>query len=188
MSTPPHEQPQYRYHIDAADIVVACDQVWFDFADANGAPELCRPPGVINRPLWEFISSLETVALYRMLLARVRAQGEPVAVSFRCDAPECRRSMRLELHPLPDNGVAFTSTLLAEEPRPAVRLLDARTPRSDVFIGVCSWCKRVRVEGVGWLEVEEAIEALGIFQDAALPQLTHTICESCYAAVIAALD
>ena len=62
-------------------------------------------------------------------------------------------------------------------------------PRSDAHIKMCGWCKQVLVEGRGWLEVEDAAEALQLFRQTRLPpQITHAICEPCFSGAMAALE
>ena len=39
-----------------------------------------------------------------------------------------------------------------------------------------------------WLEVEEAVLALRLFESSVLPLLNHTICEVCYEEMSRALD
>lgn len=183
---PPLDQ-QFVYHVDRYDTVVYCDTAWLRFAQANDAPEL-DVAHVVGRPLWDFIATAETKDLYKLLVAKARAEHTPVTVSFRCDAPTCRRVMRLRIAPIADGRLAFTSTLEEEEPRPYVALLDPTVPRSEAYLKMCSWCKRVLVEGAGWLEVEAAAEALQLFHQTHLPHITHAICEPCYSGVLAALD
>lgn len=80
--------------------------------------------------------------------------------------------------PLQDHRLRLTGRLLREEPRPPLALFDATRERSDEFVIVCSWCKRVRV-GADWREAEDAVAALGLFDAAVLPQLSHGMCDSC---------
>ena len=44
---------------------------------------------------------------------------------------------------------------------------------------MCGWCKRVAVPPDRWLEVEEAVAALALFDEPRPPQLTHGVCEEC---------
>lgn len=178
---------QFVYHVDQHDRVVYCDAAWLRFAEANEAPEL-DAPAVLGRPLWDFIATAESQTLYQLLVAKVRAEHRPVTVSFRCDAPTCRRTMQLRIAPLANDHLAFTSTLVEEEPRPYVALLDPAVPRSEAYLKLCSWCKQVLVAGKGWLEVEDAAEVLQLFHQPRLPQISHAICELCYAGVMAVLE
>lgn len=86
--------------------------------------------------------------------------------------------MELEISPGPEGQVLFESCIVREETREAVSLFDTSVGRSDEFLVVCSWCKRVNVSE-DWLEVESAVTQLGLFQSTRLPQITHGICTDC---------
>ena len=68
---------------------------------------------------------------------------------------------------------------LKHERRATVPLLDRQRPRAESFVRVCGWCNRVAVAPSDWLEVEEAVAALGLFAEPRPPQITHGICEEC---------
>ena len=81
--------------------------------------------------------------------------------------------------------------VLRIEFREPISLLDTGARRSRKLLSVCSWCKKIRVEQAGgpghaarWLEVEEAIAELGLFEPEILPELSHEVCEDCYRLVI----
>jgi hypothetical protein len=116
-----------------------------------------------------------------MLLNRVRTSHYTLSFPFRCDAPHLRRFMHLDISPLPRSGIAFLSCVTREERREPVALLDANAPRNDTFVKICCFCKKVKLENQNWVEVETAIQELGLFNDKALPNLTHGICPTCHA-------
>jgi hypothetical protein len=86
----------------------------------------------------------------------------------------------------PGGGVEFRTQVLSEEGREPQPLLERGRPHSEEFVRVCSWCKKVDVGG-RWAEVEEAVARLGLFDRPLLPQLTHGICEDCYARMVGTL-
>jgi hypothetical protein len=71
--------------------------------------------------------------------------------------------------------------------REPVRLLDADCDRNDEFVTICGWCKKVRLEDLSWVEVEEAVQQLRIFDALSLPRLSHGMCEPCHDEQIRAL-
>ncbi len=115
---------------------------------------------------------------YHVLLKKVRERQKPVTVQFRCDGPTVRRFMELELRPLEEGAVHLTGRLLREESRPHVALFANEVPRSGEFLIVCGWCKMVQVDD-SWLEAEDAITRLRLFDGDVLPQLSHGICPAC---------
>jgi hypothetical protein len=88
--------------------------------------------------------------------------------------------MELEISPLPDGGLLCTAELERAERRVPVRLLDSQVSRSEAFVGMCSWCKRIRADPELWLEIEEAVSALRLLAETP-PEITHTICPDCEA-------
>ena len=155
---------------------------WVEFACENGAAHL-QPDAVMGRPIWEFILGAEVRHLYRLLFAKARTEKRRVTIPFRCDGPHLRRHMRLNLVLLDDGSLEFVSELLRVERRPAVTMLDATAIRSDEFMTMCAWCKRVPLEADEWVEVEQAIERLDLFGPAAPPTITHGICPDCASSI-----
>ena len=182
-SPPAGDPPEAtRYEVDAAGRISRVGGGWDAFARDNGAANLAAG-AVVGRRLGDFITEPATRALYDSLLLRVRA-GRRLTVPFRCDGPAVRRFMELAMEPGPEGSVRFEALLLSAEPRAPVALLDAAAPRSPEFLKVCAWCRMVEV-AEEWREVEEAVEALGLFDARALPAITHGICPRCRAAVMA---
>lgn len=171
------EISRFEYTLDAFDRISAVSPEWVAFACENEAPGLTSDH-VVGRPLREFISDEETRLLYQVLMNKVRKTGEPLSVKFRCDSPTLRRFMELRIEPTGNEGLQLTGLLVSTEPRKAAILLDCSMPRDNAILMTCSWCKRVHV-GEDWIEVEEAIERLGLFDRPRLPRLSHGICPEC---------
>lgn len=167
----------YRYRIDADNRIAWVSNEWLEFARDNDASELSRDR-VVGQPLFSFIWGSETEYLYYLLLDQVRLRSRAVEVPFRCDSPTHRRSMSLRLRPLEKEAVSFEGRLLWEEPRTQVFLLDPAVARSDAILKICAWCKKIDVEGE-WLEVEEAVDRLSLFQSPRLPRQHHGVCPGC---------
>jgi hypothetical protein len=173
---------EITYVVDAQDRLVAVSPEWSDFAVHNDGAEL-SPEQVKGRSLWEFIADETTQELYRAVLARVRT-GPPADLVLRCDAPERRRLIEMEVTPQPEGQVAFKTVLLAAKDRPEQRLLNRTTPRTQQHVMVCSWCDRVSVGRDEWLEVEPAMERLGLDGAEELPRVEPVVCAQCYAKVM----
>jgi hypothetical protein len=176
-----------QYHLNARDEISSVNEEWRSFARENEGTTLL-PPEILGRPLWDFIGDAATKHIYRVLHGRVRARGRPVRLSFRCDAPECRRLLQLDIRPGEAQELIYRVRTLKEEQRTPVLVLDPQIPRSETFVTMCGWCKRVAVPPRSWVEVEEAIEALPLFREPRPPQLTHGICEECSEALQRAID
>lgn len=174
----PAIRPAFHYRVDSDDRIRFVSAEWLAFAQDNAAPTL-GPDAVLGQSLWKFVAGRETQHLYRLLFAAARREERILTVPFRCDSPSTRRFMELEIAPLADAALSISASLLREESRSPVELLDPRAPRSDDFVVICSWCKRVLVPPDEWAEVEAAIRGLGLFEATRLPSLTHGLCGAC---------
>jgi len=166
------------YRVDEDDRLIHLNANWYQFAEANQAKELTNP-AILNCSIWDFIVDSETRAIYEMLFAKVRISKEVVDFPFRCDTPTLRRFMRMELQPQPNDAILFTSRVTQVETRPCAYWLDMSLVRSETFVTICSWCKRVELPYGYWCEVEDAVETLGLFGTTHSPRLTHGMCPEC---------
>ncbi|MCB8945260.1 MAG: hypothetical protein H6658_16050 [Ardenticatenaceae bacterium] len=167
-----------EYHIDNKDRLIYVDKNWDEFADSNEAPELVGD-AVLYQPIWDFISGREVLYIYRLLLQEVRQSGKAMEIPYRCDAPDARRFLLMTISAVGEE-IWFCNWLLREEKREPVPLLSLGQKRSDDFLIMCSWCNRVKQEASTWVEVEQAIQAMGLFAADELPQLSHGMCPDCF--------
>lgn len=176
------------YRIDAQDRLIRVGEPWQRFAEHNqGPPELSRPEAVIGRSLWDFITGIETRHLYQHLVSRARTGVRLSAIPFRCDSPQERRFLTLDIRLLGGQELEFRSTLVRSERRSALRLLDLQVPRSLQVVRLCSMCKAIALPPDRWLELEEGLQALRIFEEERMPQLTHGLCPPCFQRSMAVL-
>jgi hypothetical protein len=166
-----------RYEVDSDGRIVSVGAGWDTFAVSNGAPQLAAD-AVIGRPLSEFMVGASTAHLYDALRLRIR-EGRRVVLPFRCDGPAVRRSMELFMEPAPNGHVRYEAVLRSSSERLPVALLDVETPRDTSLVTLCAWCRRIEV-GVRWLEVEEGIRELRLFDVEKVPRITHGICPDCH--------
>lgn len=169
------------YKIDLEDRLVWVNDEWTAFAQRNDGKGLL-PEQVAGKVLWDYIDDSVTVYLYRLMIKKVRATGGTVAFRLRCDSPNTQRIIDLSAQPDGDY-VRFDCNVISETHRDPVALLDASAQRSEEWIQMCAWCKRIPLPD-GWTETEKAIQQLGLFQLSRLPKITHSICPDCYAAAI----
>lgn len=167
------------YRIDSTDTIISVSDNWHTAANANACKNW-DSADVVGHKLWDFIQGIETLYLYHELFKRVREGISLRPIPFRCDSPCERRFLELSIEGLPDGQINTTSKTLRSEPRSSVKLLDTETPRSTEFVTVCSMCKKIKVRSEQWVEIEEGLAQLKIFEDAVMPQLTHGLCRSCF--------
>lgn len=179
-----------RYAIDADDNICSVDKGWAQFAAANDGPELAQP-AIIGTSLWQYISDDTTLRLYQQIVSRVR-EGRSARFSLRCDGPDCRRLLEMTVRAGAGDTVEFETHTVRLDHRAPMALLSRSTPRSNQLLRVCAWCNRVHV-GAGsdpkdWIEVEEAVKRMHLFELATAPQLTHGICEVCLESVMKTVE
>jgi hypothetical protein len=174
------------YELDADFRIVNVDAGWSQFAVANQAPELA-PPGSLGESALSCVADSGTAHLYEQLFRKVMRTGQPITLPLRCDSPGRRRFLDLRIEPRTPSGLRVQTTLRRSEDRSVVSLLDRREPHAPELLHACSWCKAVEVDG-RWLEVEDAIVALGLFSRERVPTITHGICPACYERIRRVLD
>jgi|SRR5208282_5806536 len=169
-----------EYRINSQDLLVDVSKDWARFALENAAPSLLADH-ILGRSLWDFISGAETRMLYQALLARVRSGKSATTVELRCDAPHLRRHIRLVISPMSSGRVRFVGTVVKVEERDSIRLLDPAVTRLGDQITICSWCKDVLLPNGRFVDVETAVEQLGLFQRSEMPTLRQATCPTCLA-------
>jgi len=167
----------FIHTVDASGNISGVNDEWVDFAAENGAPELTGE-AVAGRPIWDFMEGKETRHISRLILDKVRKTGRTITLPYRCDSPDLKRYLEMEISMGEQGQVVFRSKVLRMEKRVHAGLLDAGAPRSERMLTICSWCRRVRLPA-GWAEVDEAVRRLGLFSMDTLPQITHGMCEDC---------
>ena len=165
------------YCVDREDRLFGFNTAWSGLANRNGDASL-ESPRLVGGLLWDFLDE-ETTQIYRRMLQRVRNGAPAIRFAFRCDAPDMRRLIAMEISATESGVVEFVVTPLVEQERLAVPLLDPAQPRSDGFVLICAWCKRIELPSDTWVEVEDAVPALGLFECDAFPRLSHGICPDC---------
>lgn len=178
-----------QYRIDEKDEIVSVDDAWQHIADGMPLSHV-RASEVTGRVLWDFIGDSTTRHIYQRIVARVRA-GRTAQFTLRCDTPSLRRLLRMTIRSDANGAVEFCTEPLEEVERATVPLLSIDAARSDELLRACGWCNRVDIDVDNWVEAEVAVEQLQLFERAALPYLTHGLCDRCLEAMeetIAALE
>lgn len=161
------------YWVDGEDAIAGYDSGFARFGEENDLGH--DPQELIGSLLWDHIADEDVVGLNRWLLQQVRRRGRGLSLFYRCDSPERRRLMRMELRPDGDEGVEIRS-LPAVERRLARRRDRRSRPRGPLKI--CAWCDRF-ASGRRWLPLDSTPLPLGIGVDQAPPQITHAMCPTC---------
>lgn len=175
----PINYTSFVHRIDGDGRISFVSDAWLAFAAENGYSTSRSEQ--LGRPLLSAIGGEENRHLYGLLIERVRTGTREIRFGYRCDSPDTRRWMQMQMRHLPDTDeVEFESLLLRLESRPFVPLLDAPQEPSAVgeVLSMCSWCKAVLTDQA-WVEVEQAVSELGLFAKSRMPRISHGICPDC---------
>lgn len=151
--------------------------------EAESPSGICGGPESVGTDFLAAITDLSLRELYRMILTRVRETGQTLTFNLRCDTAELRRLSFVRIDRVRRDGrdlLEVVNGMLDERPH-AMRLalLDPAVPHTPEFLTICSWCKQVKLADGRWVEVEEAMHALHLFQQPELPGLSHGMCPAC---------
>jgi hypothetical protein len=168
------------YIIDAADRVIHLDEDWVKCAGEIGREDLA-PGRILGRSIWSFLQGIETVHLYRLLVRRAR---RGVHIEFRlvvkADGETQLRRMKMQAIGGGESIVFESSPIEAAELESTPLLSSGDTEAPGALLIVCSWCDRLKLPDETWVEVEQAVSRLGLFERETLPKLTHGVCEDCF--------
>lgn len=172
------EPLKYRYRVNAADVLVWVDATWLAFARENGADELTEE-SVLGRSLWEFVGGEDLRRLYMEIHSRVRMSDSPMVFPFRCDSPSLQRNMRAKITPDDTGHLTYENVVVSAAPQRCLSMLEREQPRSNSFLTLCSCCKRALLDPIGWLDLEDVANRLGLFEARRVPSLRYAICPAC---------
>jgi hypothetical protein len=169
------KQNRFVHIVNRQDEITFVDEAWLTFAKKNDWSDAGT---VVGTSLWDHISDTTARHLYHLWMTQVRGSGKPITVPFRCDSPDARRFMELQIS-RQDQHLVFASRLIREEPREHIALLDFRTPRDSQILKMCLWCKKINTST--WVPTEAAVRELNLFDAPVMPMLTHVTCPDCEA-------
>ncbi len=171
-------QQTVHWTIDSCDTIADLGGDWLEFAEKNQSPEL-SPDRVIGRDVWRFISGAEVRCMYRQMVDRVRATAEAIDFRYRCDAPDRRRNMRMQIEPAGGRDLHFSSRLIDDVERPWLNALDRYALRSGMPLDICSVCRRIGVSDNLWVEPERAADEHHALLGEDAPPLVERLCDDC---------
>ena len=166
---------------------------WCHFAAANDGLEL-TPVAVLGMSLFDMIAGEEVRDAYRAMHDTVVGGVRPrVCFTFRCDAPDVERWMRMSISLVRgerDVGVLYQSQLLRSEVRPSVALFSRELILEQLkgeagrpIVAICSYCQRV-AEGDG--ETRRWMDAATYYRrgGGSDVRVSHGVCDGCMANVV----
>jgi len=174
----PSAEASVIYSINESDFLIQTNENWDSFAHNNDSSHLDHSH-VLNHSLWDYITDFKTRHIHKVIVKRVRQQQASVSFDFRCDSPSTRRYMNMKIVPNSTGTVTYECTIERIEERTPIDFTEQKLWRDKKSLKMCSWCKKVDLEPSGWVEIEDAIHQLQLLERNILPELIHTMCDSC---------
>ncbi|MCX7822296.1 MAG: hypothetical protein N2260_02490 [Syntrophobacterales bacterium] len=178
----------WSYVIDRNDILIDFSENFITFAESNGWKVTSLNRELLGRNIFDFIDGAETRHIYRILFDLIRQNKKIGPIPFRCDAPHLRRFMELYLTPLPEGAIRITTKLLQVEPREPLIALVSSSEKSQRLTKMCSMCKKIEVGDHSWVEIEDGLSLLKIFEHEKMPAITHGVCPPCFRDVMLEIE
>ena len=171
------------YRINARDEIIAVNDDWCRYASDHGWEGISAEL-VLLRPIYNYITDSTTSRLYQYLFKRVRS-GSTARYQFNCESDSHQRVMEMTVMPFGNRGeVEMKARMLSKQEHSLHRADLAEKKKQEAeFLRACGWCYRIDMEGY-WLNVEDALAELGVFEFSRLPKLTHGICKDCLTGMV----
>lgn len=168
------------YRLDSKDFITFVNEDWNSFALENGAPELTGTQ-VLQKIIWDFIAGSEIRALYRLIFQRVRSANIRPEILYRCDAPELKRFMKMDIFLCETGEIQCDHFLLKESVRERFFEIElSPQEKSSRLLIMCSVCKKVRITEEHWEEIEWVIKDSELFLQSKIPKISHGLCNTCF--------
>lgn len=173
------DEPETRfiYRIDEDDCLTHVCPNWIQFARDNNAPELSES-NLIGTQIWRYIADADCSDVYRAVFARVRETGHSTRFHFRCDSPDTRRDMEMNIARIPAGHLEFQVRIVDSSKLPWSPWLDPQIEKNERWVTLCAWCKRIENRDT-WLEPTDAVDSMRLFMNEKVPNVTHGICPDC---------
>lgn len=162
-------------------------QNWDSFAKENAGGALAEFPP-IGHHVAAGISGESVRAFYQRAHHVAVSGGRRIAFTFRCDAPDVERRMKMAIGPLRLRkkvvGVLYQSTILSERARPPMRFLEVAAAleqfKEDAapLIATCSFCAKIAWppgSSGPWVDPEVYYQRGG----GTRVRLSHGVCPGC---------
>jgi len=169
------------YRINQHDEIISVNDDWCRYASDHGWQGI-TPETVLNKPVFNYITDSTTSRLYQYLFKRVRG-GSEVRYKFNCESSSHRRLMEMTVTSLGELGDVELKARMLSKQDLNQQLAPVSDPQNIGFVKACGWCSRIDMEG-NWINVEDAVAKLEMFEFSRLPQMTHGICKNCFACML----
>lgn len=127
---------------------------WRDYADSDDE-KLPAEVALVGTKLESHVAGANTNEFLATLLNAVMEQGQDCELPYRCDAPDKKRFMLMQISRLADKRLKLSHQLLSETSLPSTILFRLGSAL-EAEVCRCSFCCRIRHHRI-WREPEEAL-------------------------------
>lgn len=139
------------YCLDREQRITSVSGPWDQFARENGGPDVLAGR-VCGRSIWDFVNGDATRMWLNALFQLAFVRNEMVERPYRCDSPDFKRFMRMQIFPETGGVLRVEHELLSLEKRiRPVYICHESTIKAPIIHLRCSICGRVKIGGV-WEE------------------------------------
>lgn len=141
---------QNVYWLGPTERIVRVGPCWDRFALANDGAAATGEK-IVDRPVWDFVQDAATRMWLESLIALVRLRSVSIQRPYRCDSPDMKRFMQMNIVPEDEGILRVEHSLVRCEPKSRSVWIDSFSKaNSDVRVR-CSICGRVRLDKE-WIE------------------------------------
>lgn len=130
---------------------------------------------VIGRNYFEFSYDNILIKILKNIFNEARKRGEIFSTFYRCDDDDYVKYFKLNVIPL-KNGLLRLEHILTKKIKRIKSLKDF--DKSSKIYKMCAWCNKI-LHNNKFIEMEHAINEIGLFIDEGIPRFTHGICNDC---------
>ena len=167
------EIPQLHYVIDNEDILTSVEAKYVLAGDGFEAHsyELAQ---AVGSNLMDFILGEPTRAFWAAVFDKVRRARNPFEVSYRCDAHDLKRFMKVRVADVGNGSLSLAHFVLRTEPLPVPLRFSSHVGAESTR---CSICNDVR-HGGAWVRPEIAW-GQGLLKTGSVNLVNYAVCGSC---------
>ncbi|MDK2792967.1 MAG: hypothetical protein PWQ25_1830 [Deferribacteres bacterium] len=115
------------------------------------------------------------IKILKRIFDNVRVKNKAFSTTYRCDNDNYIRLFRLDIIPLDSSKIKLEHTLIDQRQR--VTSLE-NFKQSSRIVTMCAWCNKILCNDQ-YVEIDEAVNNLKLFEDEGIPKFSHGICDSC---------
>ena len=127
------------YVLDSDFRIAYCNSAWDEFAEQNGGDALMSG-AVIGQALLPVLPSVLR-PFYNRIFDHVLSTGFVWQRVYECSSAKVFRKFRMRVHPLKENWILLSNSLVVETPHPWQAVPDVAYRNEDGVVAMCAHCR-----------------------------------------------